>query len=113
MSYKDILRQRAKKAASTKVLGKYTPYQIIGTPLITEKAYKQVEAVNTYSFRVHKDANKNDVKASLQSIYNVTPVSVRLMNVPMKWRARRALVRRSFKKAIVRLKDGDKIELAG
>jgi ribosomal protein L23 len=49
----------------------------------------------------------------LQSIYNVTPVSVRLITVPMKWRARRAMVRRSFKKAIVRLKDGEKIELAG
>jgi hypothetical protein len=40
MSFKDVLRQRAKKATQPKVLGKLHPYQIIGTPLITEKAYK-------------------------------------------------------------------------
>ena len=113
MSYKDILRRRAQKAASTKVLGKLTPYQVIGTPLITEKAYKQVEQANTYSFRVHTSANKQDVKASLEIIYKVTPLSVRLINVPYKGRANRKLVRRAYKKAIVTLKKGDKIELAG
>lgn len=113
MSYTQILRQRAKKAASTKVLWKLTPYQIIGTPLITEKAYKQVEDINTYSFRVHKDANKNDIKLSLESIYGVSPEAIRLINVPHKGRARRAVVRRAYKKAIVRLKTGDKIELTG
>lgn len=111
--YQDILRKRAKKSQSTKVLGKYSPYEIIGKPVITEKAYKQVEDMNTYTFRVQKDANKNDVKQSLFAIYKVTPVSVRLINVPYKGRNNRSLVRRAFKKAIVTLKDGQKIELAG
>jgi len=53
-------------------------------PLITEKAYKQVEDKNIYTFRVHAQANKQDVKKSLQMIYKVTPISVRLMRVPYK-----------------------------
>lgn len=112
MSFKKILQKRAKKASSPKVLWKLSPYQIIGNPIITEKAYKKVENFNTYTFRVHKDANKQDVRYSLQAIYNVNPVTIRLMNVPYKWRARRALVRRAYKKAEVRLNVWDKIELA-
>ena len=112
MSYKDILRKRAKKSQQAKMLGKLTPYQIIGKPMITEKAYKQVESMNTYWFRIHPKANKMDVKYSLKAIYEVEPLSIRLINVPYKWRANRKLVRRAFKKAIVRLKDGEKIELA-
>ena len=111
MTYKDILRKRAQKSASMKVLGKLNPYQIIGKPLITEKAYKQVESDNVYTFRVHSEANKQDIKASLKSIYDVHAIGVRLINVPYKGRANRKLVRRAFKKAIVRLKDGEKIEL--
>ena len=89
-----------------------SPFQIIGRPLITEKAYKQVEDKNIYTFRIHKKANKQDVKSSLQLIYKVTPLSVRLINVPYKGRANRKLVRRAFKKAIVTLHSDDKIELA-
>ncbi len=84
MTFKQVLQKRGKKAAAVKALGKLTPYQIIGTPLVTEKAYKQVELTNTYTFRVHKDANKNDVKASLKAIYDVSPAGVRIINVPFK-----------------------------
>ncbi|USN55987.1 MAG: 50S ribosomal protein L23 [Candidatus Peribacteria bacterium] len=112
MTYKDILRKRAEKVTSLKALKTLHPCQIVGTPMITEKAYKQVESLNTYFFRVHKDANKNDVKACIQSLYNVEPTSVRIVNVPYKGRMQRKLVRRAFKKAIVTLKKDDKIELA-
>ena len=112
MSYKDILKRRAKKSQTGRVLWKFSPFHILQKPLITEKAYKQVEDKNIYTFRVHAQANKQDVKKSLQMIYKVTPISVRLMRVPYKWRAHRKLVRRSFKKAMVTLKAWDKIELA-
>lgn len=90
-----------------------TPYQVIGQPLITEKAYKQVETMNTYTFRVHDSASKNDIKASIEHIYKVRPLSIRVQNVIEKGRNQRKLVRRSYKKAIITLKEGDKIDLAG
>lgn len=112
MSYKDILRGRAIKSQTGKLLWILSPFQIVGKPLITEKAYKQVEDKNIYSFRVHKQANKIDIKNSLKAMYKVDTTSVRLVNVPYKGRANRKLVRRAYKKAVVTLKKGDKIELA-
>ncbi len=108
-----IKKRRAKTAISPRALGKLTPYQIIGAPLMTEKVYKLANDLNTYTFRVHKDANKNDIKISLWVLYDVTPKSVRVMNVPYKWRLQRKLVRRAYKKAIVTLHEGDSIELVG
>jgi len=114
MKRRDRIKQRrAKTAISPRALGTLTPYQIIGAPLMTEKVYKMAEESNTYTFRVHKTANKNDIKLSLAALYDVTPKSVRVMNVPYKGRMQRKLVRRAFKKAIVTLKEGDKIELVG
>jgi len=112
MTFKQILQKRAKRSTQGKMLWKLSPYQILGKPMITEKAYKMVEDQNIYTFRVHRDANKNDVNQSLQAIYNVTPKSVRVMTVRSKWRMYRKLVRRSYKKAYVSLKKWESIELA-
>lgn len=111
MVFKDILRNRAKKSNSVTALKKLHPTQIIGKPLITEKAYKQVELLRTYAFLVHDTATKNDIKQALFFLYNVTPTSVRVVHVPYKGRTQRKLVRRAAKKAVVTLKEGDKIEL--
>lgn len=107
-----IKRKRAQTAISPKALGRLTPFQIIGQPLMTEKVYKLAEKLNTYTFKVHKDSNKNDVKLSLKSLYDVTPKSVRIINVPYKGRMQRKLVRRAYKKAVVTLHEGESIELA-
>jgi ribosomal protein L23 len=72
---------------------------------MTEKSYKQVEADKKYHFKVHKDANKNDVKLALSKLYSVTPLSINLVAVPYKGRANRKLVRRAYKKAIVTLQE--------
>jgi len=113
MKRRDIIKKkRALTAISPKMLGKLTPFQIIGEPMMTEKVYKTANDHNTYTFKVHKDANKNDVKLSIQKMYDVTPKSIRIMNVPYKGRMQRKLVRRAFKKAMVALHDGDSIELA-
>lgn len=94
MVFKDKLRQRARKATTVKALGKYTPYEILGTPVITEKAYKQIEADNVYTFKVHQEATKTDIKASLDAVYGVEPISLRIINVVPKGRSQRKLVRR-------------------
>jgi len=107
-----IKKRRAKKAISPSMLWELTSYQILWSPLMTEKVYKQANELNTYTFRIHKNANKNDVKLSIKSLYWVSPKSVRIINVPFKWRMQRKLVRKAYKKAIVSLHDWDSIELA-
>ena len=52
--------------------------------MITEKSYKMQEDGNKYFFKVHKDANKNDVKEAIKYIYNVTPTGVNIINVVFK-----------------------------
>ena len=58
-------------------------------------------------------ADKADVIQSLQFVYDVTPSSVRILNVPSKGRMNRKLVRKAYKKAYVTLPAGKSIDLAG
>ena len=111
MTFKDTLRQRAKKVSSTKVLNKIGLFDVILAPIFTEKTYKQQESVNKYYFKVHKDANKNDVRDAVIYLYKVTPLKINVLNVVFKWRGQRKLVRKSYKKAIITLNKKDKIEI--
>lgn len=111
MSFKETLQRRAIKNNSTKVIPEITPYDVVIKPVYTEKTYKMTNNENKYVFKVHKDANKVDVKESIKYIYGVEPKKVNLVSVPRKGRAMRSLVRRYYKKAIVTLKEWDKIEL--
>jgi len=85
---------------------------IIIRPVITEKA-TELAKQNKYVFRVHKKANKDMIEKAISSIFGVTPVKVNVMIV----RGKRKRVRynygytASWKKAIVTLKEGDKIEV--
>lgn len=109
--YKLKLAQRAIKNNSVKVLNKINVYDVLITPILTEKAYKMSSDINKYVFKVHKDANKNDIKQALKTVFNVVPVNVNIVNVNYKWRSHRKLVRKAYKKAIISLKKWDKIEI--
>lgn len=111
MTYKQILKERAKKLVSTKAIKKVSVYGIIISPIVTEKTHKLQEAENKYSFKVHSDANKNDVTASIVALYKVNPIKINILNVVFKGRNNRKLVRKAYKKAIVTLHKKDKIEL--
>ncbi|PJA49103.1 MAG: 50S ribosomal protein L23 [candidate division SR1 bacterium CG_4_9_14_3_um_filter_40_9] len=111
MTYTQILQKRAKKTASTKAVKKFSLYDIILSPLITEKTHKQQESENKYYFRAHTDANKNDIREAVQHLYKVTPKKINIVNVCFKGRNNRKLVRGAYKKAIVTLGKKDKIEL--
>lgn len=89
MVFKDILRRRAKKQTTPQVLGKLSPYQVLGIPVVTEKAFGLMEQENVYTFLVHDDATKPDIIASLIYIYKVAPLSIRVVNVGKKVRMRR------------------------
>ena len=89
-------------------------HQIIKHPVISEKGTEIAEKNNQYIFSVGKSANKIEIKKAVQDIYNVTVLKVNTMNVQGKKKRVRAQEGRtsSWKKAIVTLKDGDKIEYA-
>lgn len=88
-------------------------YDVIVRPLETEKAYVQRES-GQYVFMVHSDANKNMIKQAVQGIYGVKVTGVNVMNMPGKlsrMRGRRRSVRRApWKKAVVTLAEGQRIE---
>lgn len=88
-------------------------YDVIIEPLITEKLSKASEADGQYGFRVHSQANKKEVKAAVEKVFNVHVETVNTMNVSGKWRRVRYVPGHTiaWKKAIVTLKKGEKIDL--
>jgi len=84
-------------------------HHILIKPLLSEKAY-QLSTQWVYVFKVHQQANKNDVKKAFEMMYQKTPVSVNIAVLPSKYRFNR-LVKSSFKKAIITLSKGDTIDL--
>jgi large subunit ribosomal protein L23 len=86
--------------------------QVIIAPIVTEKSYHG--AVNgTYTFRVHEDAHKTQVRQAIEELFEVHVVSVNILTVKPKpkRRGRIAGVKPGWKKAIVQLKAGESIEV--
>ena len=110
MTFRQKLQQRAIKNSSTKALKRFAPHDIILAPGLTEKTYGQQEN-HKYVFKVHKDANKNDVKSAISYLYHVNPIKINMVHVPYKGRSQRKLVRSDYKKAIITLPENEKIEV--
>jgi large subunit ribosomal protein L23 len=84
--------------------------QIIRRPLVTEKSTIQREEGNVISFEVDRNANKIQVKQAVEELFKVKVEEVRLFNVrgKMKRMGRFVGKRRDWRKAYVRLKQGEK-----
>jgi len=90
-------------------------FDIIETIRLTEKATLLGEKLNKYIFRVSPRANKLQIKTAVEKLFGKTVVSVNTANYDgKKKRQRSASYGRTahWKKAIVTLKEGDKIDLA-
>ena len=87
-------------------------YEVVRRPLVTEK-YTGLQAQGKYAFEVAQRATKPQVKQAVEKAFNVKVTSVNLMTVAGKQRrmGRRILPAHPWKKAVVTLKPGDKIEL--
>jgi large subunit ribosomal protein L23 len=89
---------------------------IIIKPIVTEKMTKLGEKLNRYGFRVLKDANKIEIKAAVEALYNVTVTDVNTMIAAPKKKNRftkSGVINgqtSAYKKAIVTLKEGDQID---
>lgn len=87
-------------------------YWILKVPLVTEKATNLAKR-NQYVFKVFPKANKSEIKKSIENLYGVDVLDVRIGKVPRKRRrlGRIRGWRKGYKKAIVRIKEGQKIEI--
>ena len=91
---------------------------IIYRPIVTEKM-TNLQEKGRYAFEVDPQANKIDIARAVEKRFNVKVTSVRTMN--MKGKTKSQMTRKGrfvgktshYKKAIVTLKEGDKIELFG
>ena len=78
---------------------------------ITEKA-TDLKKENQYVFKVYRKANKDQIKKAIEELYGVKVTGVRVINIPKKPRrlGKTPGFRRGYKKAIVAIKKGEKIE---
>ena len=88
------------------------PGEVLIAPVVSEKSYGQI-AQNRYTFKVHQDAHKTQVRQAVEELFDVKVVNVAIIKVQAKpkRRGRFAGVRPGWKKAVVQLKVGDKIEI--
>jgi len=88
-------------------------YEVIRRPVLTEKTDILGEQNNQYAFEVMKDANKAQIKDAVETIFGVDVVAVRTMIMPGKPRrwGRHVSKTSSWKKALVTLADGQRIDL--
>lgn len=87
-------------------------FQVIKRPLVTEKGQMAGEAANQYYFAVDPNATKFDIRSAVQEIFKVKVTEVRTLNVRGKLKkvGQNAGRTAAWKKAIVTLKEGDRIE---
>ena len=87
-------------------------YEVLRRPLITEKN-AMLQAQGKYVFEIAREANKQQIREAVEKAFKVNVLAVNVMTVPGKTRrvGRRQVLTQSWKKAIVTLKPGDKIEL--
>jgi large subunit ribosomal protein L23 len=87
-------------------------YTILKRPIITEKGTLQKEKYNRVTFEVELKANKIEIKQAVEKLFRVKVLKVNVMNIAgKKKRLGRNLGKRSdWKKAIITLKEGERIE---
>ncbi len=88
------------------------PRQILLAPVVSEKSYRLIED-RRYSFRVHPDAHKTQIRQAVEELFEVKVVAVNVSQVQPKPK-RRGLTKgtkQGWKKAIVQLREGDEIQI--
>ena len=90
-------------------------YKVLLAQRVTEKTARVGEQGNQYVFKVATDADKAEIKAAVEQMFEVNVESVRVVNVKGKTKGFRARAgrRSDWKKAYVRVQEGQSIELLG
>ena len=88
------------------------PAEILIKPVVSEKSYHQITE-NRYTFKVHKDAHKTQIRQAVEQQFDVKVERVNIVKVQPKPK-RRGIhrgIRPGWKKAVVQLRKGDSIEI--
>jgi large subunit ribosomal protein L23 len=87
-------------------------FEVLRKPLVTEKN-TSLQSQGKYAFKVDDDASKDQIKQAVEKAFKVTVISVNVMSVRGKEKlvGRKKVAGSSWKKAIVTLKSGDKIQI--
>jgi large subunit ribosomal protein L23 len=87
-------------------------YDMIVRPVVTEKTTEQKEKDNQVTFEVKPKANRIEIKRAVENIFSVKVEAVRTMNIQGKVKRRGRVVgkRKNWKKAIVTLVPGQRID---
>ncbi len=101
----------APKPVSQKKVGSFS-YEIIKEPHVSEKS-TNLSQQNKYVFKIYSNSNKPEIKKSVEGIYGVDVLSVNVIKIPKKKRiiGRSQGFKKGYNKAIVTIKEGQKIEL--
>jgi large subunit ribosomal protein L23 len=86
--------------------------QVIIRPVVSEKSYA-LATVGKYTFRVHADAHKTQIKQAIEQLFDVRVVNVATSSVPSKPKRRGYTSgrTRAWKKAVIQLSEGDTIPI--
>ena len=88
------------------------PAEVLIRPVISEKSYELITQ-NRYTFKIHQDAHKTQVRQAVEQMFDVTVVKVNILKVQAKPK-RRGLIkgtRPGWKKAIVQVRVGETIPI--
>ena len=124
LGIKKNIKEKAEKAQSKEVivaekinkesvaLGGFSGSSSILRPRITEKSGNASQKLNAYTFEISRSTSKNEVAKAIKELYKVTPLRINVINLPRKRILSRGKKGWSggVKKAVVYLKEGDKIE---
>jgi large subunit ribosomal protein L23 len=88
------------------------PNEVLLSPVVSEKSYSLIED-NKYSFRVHQDAHKTQVRQAVEQLFGVKVKAVNIVKVKSKPKRRNFIEGRrpGWKKAIVQLREGETIDI--
>jgi large subunit ribosomal protein L23 len=91
---------------------KQDPRDVILAPVVSEKSYSLLD-LNAYTFYVHPDANKTEIRQAVEAIWDVKVINVNTVNRKGKTKRFRYTQgkRPDTKRAVVKLREGDKIEI--
>jgi large subunit ribosomal protein L23 len=88
------------------------PNEVLLAPVVSEKSYSQI-ADRKYTFKVHKDAHRTQVRQAVEQLFDVQVAKVNIVKVQPKPKRRGVTkgTRPGWKKAVVQLREGNTIEI--
>jgi large subunit ribosomal protein L23 len=91
------------------------PRKVLLGPVVSEKSYGMIAERSKYTFKVHPEAHKTEIRQAVESIFKVTVLDVNVSKVPAKPKRRgmSAGTRPGWKKAVVTVAAGETIEAFG